>query len=107
MTTLAAFINELKEESPLSRLPATEDWDGMILRTHTSGIVCEIKEETYWYFLEVLPPHFMGNGSHFGFAEGAEPLRLFWTTRDGYRCRQLTDDETRQFCHLANIPLPG
>ena len=42
----------------------------------------------------------------FAFAEGAEPLRLFWQKADRYFCRQLTWPETQTFCRLAAIPLP-
>ena len=78
----------------------------MIARTSQTGVICAIDEETYDYFLEVLPPKYQGHG--FAFAEGAEPLRYFWhTTPLQFFCRQLTWDETRQFCRLARIALPS
>ena len=66
--------------------------------------IAEIDEETFWYFLEVLPPKYQGSGC-FAFAEGAEPLRFFWR-RKGYFCRQLTASETAAFCQLVHIEIP-
>lgn len=55
------------------------------------GERCEVDEEMYWYFLEVLPPQFMGEvvtlcdgdsiRADFGFAEGAERITAFWKAR--------------------------
>lgn len=52
------------------------------------GECCLIDEEMYLYFLEVLPPRFMGRivelvdghevRADFGFAEGAERITAFW-----------------------------
>lgn len=102
--TLRQFIAELRSASVVPR-PPNEDWSAMIARTAQTGIVCEIDEETYGYFLDVLPPKYQGFG--FAFAEGAEPLQYFWHVKpNAYFCRQLTWDETREFCHLASISLP-
>ena len=102
--SLRAFIAVLRRVALIPR-PPDESWADMIERTTRSGVVCVIDEETYDYFLDVLPPKYQGHG--FGFAEGAEPLRLFWhATPDSYFSRQLTWDETREFCRLANISLP-
>jgi hypothetical protein len=85
--------------------PEPEEWKAVIDRISLPGIIADIDEETYGYFLDVLPPKFM-SGSAFAFAEGAEPLRLFWQEGEQFFCRQLTQDETVQFCSLAHIPLP-
>lgn len=85
--------------------PDNEEWSAMIARISIPEKIMEIDEETFWYFLEVLPPKFQ-SGSAFAFAEGAEPLRLFWRSGDQHFCRQLTWDETKQFCSLARIDLP-
>lgn len=68
------------------------------------GQVCEIDEQTYWQFLELLPPRWM-NGHWFAFGEGTGPFRLFWRAQDGYFARELTDDETRIFCELSGVSL--
>lgn len=102
---LLLFLAELRTADVVPR-PPNEDWPAMIARTSQVGIVCAIDEATYDYFLDVLPPKYLGRG--FAFAEGAEPLRYFWHGRpDQFFCRQLTWDETREFCRLAEIPLPS
>lgn len=72
----------------------------MIGRTTVSGAIHEVTEETWDYFLDVLPPRWMGRGM-FAFAEGWEPFRLFWKRSGKFFCRQLSWDETRQFERLA------
>ena len=61
---------------PILTLPEGEPWASMIARISTPGQSAEIDEETYEYFLEVLPPRWMGQG--FMFAEGGRkpPLLL-------------------------------
>ena len=99
-----AFVAILRQAEVIPR-PAEEEWDAMINRICRPGVVCAIDEETYDYFLDVLPPKYQGYG--FAFAEGAEPLRLFWHVNPAsYFCRQLTWDETEEFCRLAGISLP-
>ena len=101
---LLAFLTALRSAPIVPRRP-DEDWAGMIARTAQAGVACQIDEETYDYFLNVLPPKYMGHG--FAFAEGAEPLRYFWHVKPAsYFCRQLTWDETQDFCRLAGISLP-
>lgn len=65
-----------------------ENWPETIQAMH-SGDVIEIGQEIYDYFLEVLPPVYMGRKAKvidgqdhyvdFGFAEGAEPITAFWS----------------------------
>ena len=74
--TLAEFVAFLRAAETVPR-PDGKDWKAMIARIHLTGKIAEVDEETYWYFLEVLPPKYM-NGSLFAFAEGAESLKLFW-----------------------------
>jgi hypothetical protein len=105
--TLGELIARLKHGVVVPR-PDGEGWKGMIDRITADGRVCEIDGETYDYFLDVLPPRWMGMGNGgFAFGEGADPVRLFWAanTPDGrrYFCRQLTDAETVLFCRLARI----
>lgn len=82
-----------------------EDWPALIARISIAGKIADIDQETFDYFLEVLPPKFMA-GTLFAFAEGAEPFRLFWHNGGIYFCRQLSWEETKKFCSLARIELP-
>ena len=74
--------------------------------TKRPGAVCEVDEETYFYYLEVLPPQLMLGGC-FGFAEGASPYVLFWRRGGRFFVRQLTMGETADLATRAGIPLPG
>lgn len=87
-------------------LPPSEEWKEHVERISIPGRVAEITEEHYDYWLEVLPPKYMAGGL-FAFAEGAEPLRLFWRGKDErFWMRQLTWDETTEFCRLASLSFP-
>jgi hypothetical protein len=86
--------------------PQNEEWSALIERISVPATIAEVDQETYFYFLEVLPPNFMRQ-SLYAFCEGAEPLRLFWQKGQRYFCRQLTQDETATFCRLAGISLPN
>lgn len=68
----------------------TEQWQDFI-KAMNSGERFQVDEEMFYYWLEVLPPVFMnreitflpGHEGHrmyvsFGFAEGAEPITVFW-----------------------------
>ena len=102
--SLAEFVAFLRQAEVVPR-PEGEEWKAMIHRISTPALIALIDEETYWYFLEVLPPKFQ-RGNLFAFAEGAESLRVFWRKSDDYFCRPLTWDETQEFCRLARIPNP-
>lgn len=102
--TLKELVAQLQQAELIPR-PDNEDWPAVITRISIAGQIAEIDEETFWYFLEVLPPKYQ-RGHLYAFAEGAEALRLFWRQAERYFCRQLTWDETQQFCRLAHIPLP-
>jgi hypothetical protein len=101
---LKGFLARLSDAEHVPRLES-EAWTAMIERISVPGRIADIDEEVFFYFLEVLPPKFQGAG-HFAFAEAAEPLRLFWVRRGEHFCRQLTWEETKTFCELADIPLP-
>jgi hypothetical protein len=105
MPTLRELVAQLRIAEIVPR-PDNEEWGAMINRISIPGKIAEVHEETYYYFLEVLPPQYQ-NGNVFAFAEGTEELRVFWRTKGQFFCRQLTMDETVTFCHLANIPLPS
>ena len=74
-----------------------------------TGRIHQITEEVFDYFLEVLPPRWM-RGPYFAFAEGADPLQLFWFRQrqesedTEHFTRKLTDEEIDQFCKLSRIP---
>jgi hypothetical protein len=88
-------------------LPENEAWADMIRRIHVAGQIHRVTEETYYYFLEVLPPKWM-NGRAFAFAEGQDPLQLYWFRgRDPdyeYFTRQLTDEQIDRFCRYVRLP---
>ena len=100
---VAELYRELTATSDITSQPVDEDWVSMIERTTTPGKIHEITEGDYCYFFHVLPPKLIG-GSRFAFAEGDEPLRLFWKRRDRYFCRQLTRSETHQLCDATGLP---
>jgi Protein of unknown function (DUF1419) len=104
--TLSQLIDQLKEGEVVSR-PEAESWDAHVERISVAGRIVEIAEDEFGYWLEVLPPHWM-RCSQFCFAEGAEAFRFFWRDRHAkrYLCRQLTWEETIQFCELAGLPIP-
>jgi hypothetical protein len=103
-TSLAEVIARLQQAEIIPRSDG-EEWSALIARISIPGHIAAIDGETYWYFLEVLPPKYQ-RGNLFAFAEGAEALRIFWQKGDAYFCRQLTWDETKDFCRLARICLP-
>lgn len=102
--SLGEFVSSLQQAEVVPR-PENEEWASLIPRISIPGKIAEVDADSYWYFLEVLPPKYQ-RGSFFAFAEGAEALRLFWPKGDQYFCRQLTWEETKKFCRLAHIPLP-
>lgn len=82
--------------------PEPEEWGDTIERIHVTGRINEVTEETYWYFLEVLPPKMM-RSNFFAFAEGQEPLTLFWESNGKHFCRRLTEEETTRFCEASGL----
>ena len=100
--TLLAYLGELTADEPKPR-PEDEPWSETIERITTASGSAEIDAETYFWFLEVLPPRFM-LGSYFCFAEGIEPFRLFWRCHGRYFVRVLDWRQTKNLCRLAGIP---
>lgn len=70
------------------------------------GTVCEVDEETYSWYLEILPPHLM-DGGFFCFAEGFVPYTLFWRAGGRFFAKQLTWAETSRLARTAGVPQPG
>ncbi len=83
--------------------PENEPWSETIARISNAARIAEITEETWWYFLEVLPPRIQ-TGKWFAFAEGQEPLRLFWRRGGKHYCRQLTETQSRHVCETMGLP---
>lgn len=102
--TLGEFVATLKQAESVPR-PDNEEWQTHVERISIPGRIAALTEDEFYYWLEVLPPKYQ-RGGLFAFGEGAEALRLFWQHRNQYFCRQLTWDETKDFCRLARIPLP-
>jgi hypothetical protein len=103
--SLREFLRaRLSEQDAVAR-PDEESWQAMIDRIRPLGRVSVVDDETFDYFLDCLPPKTMFKGG-FAFAEGAEPLRLFWRRNGMSYTRQLSWDETHEFCCLADIPVP-
>ena len=102
-SSLGQLYAELAWPCHATSLPDDEVWPDLMERISVPGRINEIAEETYWYFLEVLPPKLF-NGNQFSFAEGDEPLRLFWRQQGRCFCRQLTREETERVCDLSGLP---
>lgn len=88
----------------IHRIEDKGGWDAFIAAMH-SGNMVEIDDEMYDYWLEALPPIFMNRSIpwpnpkqptryDFGFAEGAEPITVFWSVGE------------RRFCQRTNIMNP-
>lgn len=103
--TLGEFLAHI-QQVPIVPCPPAEEWADLINRLSVPNQIAEVEEEIYWYFLEVLPPKHMRT-SMFAFAEGAEPLRLFWRKDQKHFCLQLTEAQTATYCRLANVPIPS
>lgn len=81
-----------------------DDWAAFI-SAKNAGERCQIDEDIFMYFLEVLPPVYMfrdvelspGVTKHvsFGFAEGAEPICAFWRGQGGTFFCQMTGEVNR------------
>ena len=101
--TLQCLLAPLTAEADATPQPENEPWPKTIERISNAARIAEITEETWWYFLEVLPPK-LHAGNWFAFAEGQEPLRIFWRKRGKHYCRQLTEEQSMQVCELTDLP---
>ena len=54
---LAEFVAFLRQAEIVSP-PDGEEWKSLIDRISVPGRIAAINEETFWYFLEVLPPKY-------------------------------------------------
>jgi hypothetical protein len=101
------LLLRLKSSPATPGTPGDTDWTRHVFEISVPGQIVSLTEDDWNYWLEVLPPRWM-SGSHFCFAEGEEPFRLFWSTKDGqFFARQLNAEETLEFCSLAGIRPPA
>ena len=101
--SLNTVLSCLTTGVPISEQPAEEEWAATIQRLSVEGRIARITQETWYYFLEMLPPKLL-RGSWFAFAEGQEPLKLFWRKQGHHYGRQLTWDETWRVCDATGLP---
>lgn len=103
--TLRVFAIRLWAEPP-TPLHGKETWEELLARIATGGNHV-VTKEVYFHYLEVEPPFYLGEFGFIAACEGTDPVRWFLDPGDGrYLCRQLSDEETITFCHLAGIALP-
>ena len=80
-------MNDVASKKDLSRIEyekcTAQQWKSLI-EALDSGDAVQIDESVWEYFLEVLPPRYMGHGG-FAFAEGLEHPRWFSKDNQG-RC---------------------
>ena len=67
-----------------------------------AGSISEVSEKAFRVYFELATPHWM----MFAFSVDRDPLRLFWQADGRYFARELSVDETRRFCELAQIRSP-
>jgi len=82
--------------------PEHEEWKDTIERIHRTDQVHTVTEETYYYFLEVLPPQWM-SGPFFAFAEGQEELTIYFERNGEYFGRRLTHEQSMRFCETSGL----
>jgi hypothetical protein len=101
------LLSKLKSGAAMAGTSGDTDWTRHVYEISVPGQVVRLTEDDWYYWLEVLPPRWV-SGSHFCFAEGEEPFRLFWATKEGqFFVRQLNAEETLEFCSLAGIRPPA
>ncbi len=104
-TDFITYLQKLTADEA-TPLPESETWEATLARMSDPSHPAEIDEKTFSYFLGVLPPRFM-LGEYFGFAEGAEPVRLFWERGDRYFVRLLDWTQTKILCQLRKCSIFG
>ena len=82
-----------------SQVYTRDNWTQTIEAMH-SGEPIEVDEEIFDYFLEVLPPVYMGRNMEiggkrrrvaYGFAEGYEPVTAFWSEGERFYCQRTAE----------------
>lgn len=99
--TLPRLMREIQGGDWVLR-PHDETEDQERERIKQPGSVHQITEQTYFYFLELMPSRWMVQ-SYFAFGEGHNPLRIFWRRGDQHYCRQLNDEQTVRFRALTGV----
>lgn len=56
------------------------------LKGMNSGLAVWIDKDMYYYWLECIPPIYMGSGWQFGFCEGSGNVIDFWKFEDKFYC---------------------
>lgn len=82
-----------------------ENWEPL-MKALNEGQRCQINDEIFDYFLDVLPPKFMGQvvelvdgeriRASFGFAEGAMQVIAFWR-------RTVVDGQAQYFAQQSKV----
>ena len=101
--TLNDMLVSLTQGLPVSEQADGEEWSATLERMSVASRIAEITEETWCWFLEVLPPKLL-RGNFFAFSEGQEPLKIFWRRSGQHFCRQLSWEETWRVCEASGLP---
>jgi hypothetical protein len=101
-TKLEAAVDFWEVLAELTGGPAVPQDDNTAPPWFEAGVICEIGLETYFEFLELLPPRWM-HGSTFAFGEATGLLKLFWRREGRFFGRELTAAETDRFCRLGGV----
>jgi len=105
MQTLAKLITELRRPKPVTLDSVASRSKSILGPLAATGYVVELDAESYHWFFDLRPPHFVGR-DYFLFGEGMEPFRLFFVSDKRHFVRRLTWDQTREICYSAGIPIP-
>ncbi len=97
---LQALLTKLTTGAPIELPPWDLSHAERIEAMSQQGRIVAIDAETWWWYLDVLPPRWM-RGDAFVFAEGYDRFRLFWRRGEEHFVRQLSEEETVRFCKLS------
>jgi hypothetical protein len=101
LETCLVPIRQAQEGQP-SPLPDNESWADMIRRISDESRPAEIDEKTFYYFEGVLPPK-LAHGCWFAFAEGMEPLTIFWQDEGRFFARRLNWNQTSTLYRTLHV----
>ena len=103
--TLAELITDFTRPQPVTLDSILSRSKSILGPLAATGYVVEIDAESYHWFFDLRPPHFVGR-DYFLFGEGMEPFRLFFVSDERHFVRRLTWDQTQEVCYSAGILLP-
>ena len=66
------------------------------------GTTIQVKEETYYAYLDLLPPRFL-DGNLFAFGEGCGAWSMFWIQDGSFYLHHLSEADTETFRQLAGL----